>query len=358
MSLSVLRPQVAPDRERWLALLADLEPSHRDIHFHPDYLAIYERTYDETAHLICWQGTASTIFQPVIRRTIPGTPQSDLSSVYGYGGPLAIGTPTPVERAAFTDAFQGFARAQDAVAEFCLLHPVLDAAQTALLPDGSTRTYRKEVVIADLTLPLPQIWARIEERQRKAALAARKAGVVVVASDLSDPELDAYHALYLRTMQAVGAKPFWHFPDRYFHNCRDCVGPDHVTLYNALHEGRVVASFFHIHMFDTVYYHFSCSEPEARKLNPTSLLMLDSLIWAKSAGYRLFHMGGGRTDGQDSLFTFKHAFSGQTIPLHSTQRVLDPEAYARLTEAAKLRETERHGAPLESAYFPRYRLQS
>ncbi len=358
MTVSVLRPQTDSDRRRWITLLDALPEQHRDIHYHPDYLAIYERTYEETAHLIVWQGATATIFQPVIRRPIPGEDAADLSSVYGYGGPLAIGTPTSADLTAFQEAFLTFANDRNAVAEFCLLHPALGHLQAQLLPKEVEHAYRKEVVVADLTPPLPEIWARIEDRQRKAALSARKAGVVITTSDLSDQDLDAYHALYIRTMQSVGAKPFWHFPDRYFHNCRDCLGPDNVTLFHARHRGRVIASFFHIHMYGTVYYHFSCSEPDAKKLNPTALLMLDSLIWAKSAGFRLFHMGGGRTDGLDSLFTFKHAFSGQTLPLYSTQRVLNADAYARLTEATLLRETQAHGAPIESAFFPRYRLQS
>lgn len=355
MSLLVLGTQ---DRDVWIALLQGLPPAQRDIHYHPDYLRIYERTNSETAHLVLWEGAGGTIFQPLVAREIPEADLCDLSSTYGYGGPLAIGAPTPEDVQGFTQGFASFAGDCGAVAEFCLLHPKLTQAQRPLLPDGQAVTYRKEVVVADLTQPLPLIWARIEERQRKAALAARKAGIEIVISDGSDADYDAYHTRYLETMRAVEARAFWHFPPDYFRNCRDCLGGEHVTLMHAQRDGQILASFFHIHMYGTVYYHFSCSDPAARKLNPTSLLMIDSLIWAKSAGYDLFHMGGGRTDGTDPLFTFKHAFSGQTLALHSTQRVLNAEAYDRLTAAAKLRETKAYGAPIETAFFPRYRLQS
>lgn len=355
MSLRVLSTK---DRAIWLGLLEALPLDQRDIHYHPDYLHIYERTYSETAYLVVWDGEGGTIFQPLVARNIHGEDLCDLSSTYGYGGPLSIDTPTSNDIENFVRGFGAFAKECGAVAEFCLLHPKLTNAQRPLLPEGQAVTYRKEVVVADLTQPLPLIWARIEERQRKAALTARKAEIEIVVSDGSDQDYDAYHSRYLATMQTVGARPFWHFPPDYFCNCRDSLGADHVTLMHAQRDGQILASFFHIHMYGTVYYHFSCSDPAARKLNPTSLLMLDSLIWAKSAGYSLFHMGGGRTEGTDSLFAFKHAFSGQTLPLYSTQRVLDSDAYDRLTTAAKLRETKIHGAPVETAFFPRYRLQS
>ncbi|MGZ2259837.1 GNAT family N-acetyltransferase [Roseobacter sp. A03A-229] len=347
------------DRKRWLDLLQTLPPRLQDIHFHPDYLNIYERTYpDQIAHLFGWQTSGCTLFKPFMSKAIPGTDLLDLSSVYGYGGPLAIGAPKQQDLLDFDDAFTEYARRLGVVSEFCLLHPLSAKDQKPLIGAEQPIDYRKEVVVVDLSKPLEQIWARIEERQRKAALAARKSGLIVRMSDLSEADFDAYHTRYLATMETVDARAFWHFPRTYFQNCRDALGHDHVSLFHAEKDGEIVASVFHIHMYDTAYYHFSCSEPGAKSLNATPLLLLDSLIWAKNAGYRWFHFGGGRTDGEDALFTFKRAFSGQTKPLFSTQRILDKKAYAALTSAAKQRETDILGQPRETSFFPRYRLQT
>lgn len=346
------------DRMHWLCLLDALPLQMQDIHFHPDYLRVYERTYkDQKAHLIVWKGKNSTLFKPVIAKRIPDTTLSDLSSAYGYGGLLSLGSPSPQDLADFDMAFTEFAIQNGFVSEFCLLHPLLGNAQKKLLTASQAINYRKEVVVADLAQPLWQIWARIEERQRKSMLTARKAEMMVRSSDLSDLDLDSYHERYLATMETVDARAFWHFPSKYFHNCRDALGYDQVSLFHAEKDGKIIASVFHIHMYDTVYYHFSCSDPAFRHLNPTPLLLLDSIIWAKSAGYRWFHMGGGRTDQDDPLFTFKRAFSGQTVPLFSSQRILDRNAYALLTAATKEREASALGEPRETSFFPRYRLQ-
>ncbi len=359
MTLNIL---TTDDRDQWVALLDQLPHDQRDIHYHPDYLAIYEKTYSDQSYLVVWEGQSGTIFKPIMVRDIPksisATKRRDFSSVYGYGGALATGQPNASDKQGFAQGFMAFAEQNAAVTDFTLLNPKFTDVQKDILPSGQTVDYRKEVVVADLTPTLPEIWARIDDRQRKAAMSARKAGVEVIASDGSDADYDAYHARYLETMDAVNAREFWHFPDDYFHNCRDCLGPDHVTLLHAQHDGKIIASFFHIHMYDTVYYHFSCADLAARKLNPTPLLMLDSLIWAKGQGYKLFHLGGGRTDGADPLFTFKNSFSHQTLPLYSTQSILDPTTYESLTNAVKSREKQTHGDALESAFFPRYRLQS
>ncbi|WP_299968641.1 GNAT family N-acetyltransferase [uncultured Roseobacter sp.] len=347
------------DRERWISLLDALPNGSRDIHFHPDYMRIYERTYpDQTAHLLVYEGTGGTICKPIVSKGIPGTDYCDISSVYGYGGPLTIGSPTEDDLGRFDDAVQASATSLGAISEFCLLHPLLGDAQKVLLSSNEPVTYRKEVVVVDLSQSLGEIWRRIEDRQRKAALAARKAGLVVRASDLSEADIARFQVMYLKTMENVGARAFWHFPDDYFHNCAAALGFDGTSLFHAEKDGEVAASVFHIHMYDTVYYHFSCSDPDSRQLNATSLLLLDSLIWAKGAGYRWFHLGGGRTDGEDPLFTFKRAFSGETKPLFSTQRILDTQTYDTLTAATKQREASALGQPRETSFFPRYRLQT
>lgn len=344
-----------PDRDRWIALLEALPPGLRDMHYHPDYMAIYERTYGDRALCIVAETGEGAIWQPVILRRVPELDAVDVTSVYGYGGPLCATTPGMADIAAFTDALGQWAAAEKAVSEFCLLHPFLTDAQRDALPRDLPVTYRKEVVSADLTLPLPALWARIEDRQRKAILAARKKGVTVEVGDGSDADYAAFHDRYLHTMTHVGASDFWHFPDDYFRNCRDCLGPDNATLVHARHDGRIVASVFHIHLYDTVYYHFSCADLSARALNPTPLLLFDSMLWAKSAGFAQFHMGGGRTTGADSLFTFKNAFCGSTRSLYGYTRIFDKDRYAALTAATKTRETETLGAPKDTDFFPRYR---
>lgn len=322
-------------------------------------MSIYEQTYpDQKAHLFVWEGRDTTLCKPFISRAIPQTELSDISSVYGYGGPIATRTPDRAALADFDRAFVKYAKTIGAVSEFCLLHPLLDDTQKELVSDNQAISYRKEVVVVDLSQPLSRIWSHIEDRQRKAILAARKAGLIVRVSDMSDTDLDDYHSRYLETMRTVEARDFWHFPGTYFHNCRDALGNRHVSLFHAEKDGKTVASVFHIHMYDTVYYHFSCSDPAAKHMNATPLLLLDSLIWAKGAGFRWFHLGGGRTDGEDPLFTFKHAFSGQTKPLFSTQRVIDGQKYQALTEATLDREAKKFGRARETSFFPRYRLQT
>ncbi len=342
------------DREQWLKLLNALPASRRDIHHHPNYMSIYEETYNETAVLFVFhQDQDYCIYPFIIRRIEPASKSPcDLTSVYGYGGPISNRSEdllSPKFLRDFQTALHQWMSANGFVSEFCLLNPLFSQHQQTLVGPAANPAYRKEVVVADLTLPAPEIWSRIEERQRKAAALARRKGVVIEHSDLSATSLADFQRRYLDTMEVVNSGEFWKFPDNYFSNCCSCLGSEHVSLFNACIDGKIIASFFHLHMYDTVYYHFSCSDLEYRKLNPTSLLMLDSLLWAKEQGYHNFHMGGGRTLGHDSLFTFKNSFCHNTLPLSSCTRIVNNETYDALCVSRGL------DLSAENNFFPLYR---
>ena len=343
------------DRKQWRELLDALPTTRRDIHYHPDYLRIYEETYDETAVLFVFHKEQEYCICPFIIRQIDFAPRDnrDLTSVYGYGGPISSCSDdelSPAFASDFQKALHQWMNENRFVSEFCLLNPFFSEHQKKLLGSAVKPIFRKEVVVADLTIPAPEMWSRIEERQRKAAAVARRKGVVIEHSDLSKASVADFHHRYLETMEAVSSGDFWKFPDTYFSNCCSCLGSEHVSLFNARFEGEIIASFFHLHMYDTLYYHFSCSDMAHRKLNPTSLLMLDSLLWAKEQGYKNFHMGGGRTLGQDSLFTFKNSFCDNTLPLTSCTRIVDKDTYEMLCASRGLE----HSVS-ENSFFPLYR---
>ena len=63
-----------------------------------------------------------------------------------------------------------------------------------------------------------------------------------------------------------------------------------------------------------------------------------------AAGAEIFHLGGGRGSGEDSLFRFKAGFSAARHRFALWCWVIDEPAYAGLT-----------GGQPPTAYFPAYR---
>lgn len=355
MSSFDILSSIGPDRERWIEALNSMPAKCQDMHFHPDYMQIYASTYDSKVALILMEDDDALIMQPIIIREIADGRFCDMTSVYGYGGPLASKPPSKKIVNEFHDAITNWAKQSQIVSEYCILHPFLSGLQKKILPENTDVFYRKEIVSGDLTIPLSKIWERIEDRQRKAILSARKNNITIELSDGSQHDYANFHSRYLDTMEKVQATSFWHFPDDYFWNCCAHLGAEKATLLHAKLDGETLASVFHVHQNDTVYYHFSCSNESAQKLNPVPLLLFDSILWAKSEGFSNFHMGGGYTDTADSLFYFKSAFFNNTVSLYAYRRIFDEERYKFLTEEKKRQETAELGAPKETEFFPRYR---
>ena len=154
-------------------------------------------------------------------------------------------------------------------------------------------------------------------------------------------------------MSRLNASNFWKFPDDYFWNCCKLLGESHVKLFASEIDGKITNYCMHIYMYDKVYYHFSCDTALGKELgiNAAPLILFDSIIWAKTNGFKWFHMGGGSSLVADSLFKFKLSFGGQAMGSLWYQSVIDEPVYQSLCIGMAF--------PDASAvkYFPAYRYQ-
>ena len=110
-----------------------------------------------------------------------------------------------------------------------------------------------------------------------------------------------------------------------------------------------LASWLLMQAGETAYYHFSANAHSTQSGLANALLMLESMLWAKSQGYRHYHLGGGRSnDADDSLLKFKSAFDAKLPALFGYNRIINSDIFKRLL--ATLPSEAR-----EDPFFPPYR---
>mgnify|MGYP002700136646 CR=1 FL=1 len=351
------------DAIEWRRLVDSFPSARRDIHYTPQYHQIYEQTYGQQSSLFVFQSAGNTIVQPVVRKVVPpeltgdcNERRLDLESVYGFGGPLATNPVSHQQAKDYNLAFCEYQRSVGAVSEYCQLHPLLLEHQTPLLSESCEKSLRKQCVFIDLSQSLTDLWSSIHERQRKAVAVAKRRGVKVRRLEATDEQLDQFRAMYSATMVRVNAAESWHFPDTYFRSCRDCLGEQKVSLFAAEVDGGIGGYFYLLHEYDTCYYHFAATDPAFNKFNLSSLLLFETLLWAKVQGYKNYFLGGGRSSEEDdSLLKFKSSFSQTKSPLLVYQRILNDECYHGL-EVQKVRREKADGyLPKIHNYFPVYR---
>jgi hypothetical protein len=297
---------------------------------------------------------------PYLLRTI-GTgagPERDITSVYGYPGPVAWGPLDEAFRAAawarIVDAWRG----QGAVSAFTRFHPVLEnvrlldgvagAASSAdgrpaLLDGGST-------VSIDATVDDETAARGYVGHIRAAVKVARRDGMVTQHDD-DWAALPTFIRLYHETMDRYGADASYYYDQAYVERLRDAL-EGHLHLFVTSLDGVAAAAGLMTESGGIVQTHLVGTEATMLKRSPYKVLVNDVRHWAHDRGDRLFHLGGGRGGRADTLFDFKAAFSDRRHTFMTGRWILDAEAYDSL-----VREHGRAAGPrgIDDAFFPAYR---
>ena len=273
----------------------------------------------------------------MIFRKIPGESKYfDAAAVYGYNGVL---TSSALSSADFN---LGIARIKKALAERgCVSFFNRESNFTRYRLPESTETGK--VLAVDL-IQDPDVYEKsLAEGHRQEIKALRKLNYTVVKStDLK--AIQDFQEVYEQTMIRRGAKTNYFFSVKYFESVLKIhsSAPDLRAVY---HEGKMIAGAIFITQGDHIYYMFSGSILGVSRYSAMKLILDQVIRENLNNGKKLLHLGGGLGGKQDSLYQFKFGFGKVILPFYTTQWILIPEAYNRLS-AQVLTET---------SFFPKYR---
>lgn len=332
----------------------------QDVYYQPHYSRMLEANGEGTprlAWLRCQDGVA---VYPFLMRSIAieGAPTDlhDIVSPYGYGGPVIRAR--SVEGAAnvaakFIRLFHGYCLDAGIVSEFIRFHPLL--GNSDLFVDLIPTEYVRDTVYVDLQVSLDAIWQEsIDGRTRNAVRKAQKLGVSVTCS--ATDGISDFVRLYRATMDRLSADQYYYFSDSYFDALRDIV-LNWGVLIQAIYEGQVVASAVFLRGDSFLHYHLSASRAEYRSIQAGSLLLWEAIKWGQARRLSLFHLGGGYSGNEDSLFRFKAGFSPRRAKFIVGKVIHDDRRYKSLVSLAS-KKAAGDSLPPAGRYFPAYRLKS
>jgi hypothetical protein len=295
---------------------------------------------------------------------LSGTDATDVTSVYGYPGPLAWGCDPGdsfvVE--AWTQILEVW-REQRAVSAFTRFHPLLGNAALAahLLPpaDRAGMPPAQPLVPSGPTVSIDCRLDDVAARHgyakvlRQEIAAARRAGLVTeVDEDWS--EIETFTRLYGETMERSGASPEYALGIADVRRLREALGA-RLHLLVTRWEDTVGAACLFTELDGIVQAHLAGTNEHLRHLSPLKVLLDDARSWARDRGDHVLHLGGGRGGKEDSLFAFKTRFSPRRHAFHTGRWILNPRLYRDLVTAR----WRSHGScdPTGDGYFPVYRTQ-
>ncbi|MGE0200594.1 MAG: GNAT family N-acetyltransferase [Candidatus Melainabacteria bacterium] len=319
-------------RAAWEAVCQVLPLAMQDPYYHPAYLSANRWMEGGEVRVLYFYGALdglpSALWYPVMLRPLPsrwGIAGNDLTSAYGFGGPVITGNETALVRL-MQEFWPVWCAENDVVAEFTRFHPLINNHQwmTNVCAVHAVR----DVVWMDLSVPGEQLWQNLHPQKRRYLRKAQANGLT-----FSDDwqYFDTFKSQYAQAMADKEASPFYRFDDRLFDELRFCYG-EACWLHTVLLNGEPVSTALFLHQGETIEYFLGANNPDAKNVHASAYLLFRTALKAKDKAFRRYMLGGG-LQHDDSLFRFKQQLSPHTATYYIGMRVYNGQRYEQLKTA-------------------------
>ena len=296
--------------------------------------------------LLYFSSQKTSITLPVVLRPVAGTEYNDLTSVYGYVGPLPD-RENPDEQSIkdFHEALFHFFGLYKIVSVFTRLHPLFGNQALLLSGLGEIVEISRTVAI-DLSLP-EQEQKRQYAHSIKSDINRLKRRDVYIKKVQSREEINLFIEMYRESMNRVKASNMYFFPDEYFYRFMEKLPS---SLFLAYHEKKAISGSLTTACNGIVQHHLSATLNDYLKWSPLKFVWDYIRRDAIEKNEKWMHMGGGFGGADDSLFQFKSFFSDLRFPFKIWQYIHNKDVYNRLTSEKHANRTP------DSSFFPLYRI--
>jgi len=343
---------ITPTDAGWQDFLQDVP---HDFYHLPDYAAFAGRHEGGLPTAFLARDGEAGLLIPLLLRMLPetlGAPQNwrDAASPYGYPSPLFHPATEPSQAERFLRAFTGLCHDMDIVAVFLRFHPLLSCPLGAFAELGTVVQHGRTVWI-DLTADKEQLRRQTRENHRRGIARLQQAGFQARIDHWSDRQgfVEAYSA----TMERLQAHSFYKFTVRYFDDLHETLGEKLHLCAVISPTGDVASAGLFTGTGGLVQYHLGGTAGRYLEMAPSKLMFDHVRTWAKDAGCKAFHLGGGVGGRDDSLFRFKQGFSSLTADYQTCRMVLNHARYTSLS--SQWRACDANVRDVSDEYFPIYR---
>lgn len=323
--------EIISDQSKWNEFLKSYSHGKKDVYFTFTYAKAHELKGDGQARCCLYLGNnGMKILYPFIMTNIPDYGMNsnfyDISSCYGYGGPL-VENFNKVDLIEFERLLHEWCEVNNIVAEFIRFHPIINNQE--IFKDNIIIEKNRDTVYVDISKSMTDIWSHsITSKTRNRIRKAQKSEVTIKENS----SLDCFLDIYRQTMDRLKADACYYFNNKYFDELSKLM-PDNMVVLEAIFEDKVIAASLFMYMGDNIHYHLSGSLSEYMKLCPNYLMIYYAIEYGKKKGMKKMHLGGGTTKmNNDTLLKFKRNFSKDSAEFYNGKRVHNQRIYELLSQ--------------------------
>lgn len=305
----------------------------------------YYSKKDEIPVLFLYKYDIYEIAIPLIIRKIDYSSYYDVTSCYGYGGPIAssLMIPTKIIQS-FCFRLSEYFLKNNIISVFSRLHPCLN--NDFLISNIGKVEQLGNTVYIDLTKS-SDIQKKEYKKGTKSDLSKLKKDNYIIFEDTNFQYIDEFINIYNENMVRVNAKKDYFFNKEYYELFTN---NDEIKskLYFVIKDNIKIAASIFVFTNDIIQYHLSATKTDFLKNSPVRLLIDYVREVGTSQGYKELHLGGGVGSAEDSLFSFKAGFSCERHVFKVWKYIVNQEIYDDLV-------LNKCNNNIASNYFPAYR---
>ena len=305
---------------------------------------IISKQEDEECVLLQFEKENYLIAIPLIIRPIKGTDYFDITSVYGYSGPVSKNISYSFNNTQFITEFKEYLFNKKIVSVFSRLNPFINHQKDILKNLGDCEDL-SSVVFIDLTNDIEVQRQGYQRRIKSHINKSRRLCTIKKAQ--TQEEIEAFIDIYYENMNRVDAEDSYYFDKDYFFNFLKCNDFETDLLLAIDNEtNQYISGVMFVKTNQIVQYHLSGTKTDFLNIMPVKMLIDEMRILATNKGYKYLNLGGGLGSKEDSLLRFKKSFSKELETFSLWKYIVDVDAYNKLSSKNEVTNTN---------YFPAYR---
>lgn len=283
---------------------------------------------------------------PLLKREIGNSGLYDLTSVYGYSGPISNRRFADISDQIlenFKYFFLNFMNTGRYICVFSRLNPFID--QKVLIEKIGGICNNGRTVYMDLSISIEDQRIGYEKRMARQIRQLRRMPYIIKEAKTSE-EIRLFTTMYNENMLRLKAEEGYFFNEDYFAGLIKEDSCRLIVIYDGI---KMICGAIVICCGGIIRNHLSATAAEYINQSPSKLLTDEISIIGRRLGMRYFHLGGGLGGQEDSLFKFKSSFSNLFLEDSTWKFVSDRFIYNDLIKERK--------NDLDVNYFPLYRYQ-
>ncbi len=276
----------------------------------------------------------------------------DVTSFYGYSGPLFINTINKDKINCFWHLVDDWYTKHKVISEFIRFNL-----------EGNYQYYSGKLsptlnnVIGNILENADEQWntftTKVRNNYRKAISNGLKSKIF--HQNIDETIIEIFHDIYIKTMDRNHAENNYYYSIEYFKTLI-AANPKNTALVIIYKDDVAISTELILLNKNTMFSFLGGTDAAFFNLRPNDFLKMEAIKWGRENGYSNYILGGGRNNG-DSLYKYKKSFFPNTndVIYYTGRKILNESAYEKLVTFANKYSYKINSADITNDYFPLYR---